>query len=173
MASEDSRNRDGFRRSQWVSFEEWNDALAEVRKGPHRPSAHVVPVVVVPAVHTDPTASEEPLQIAQDMRTGRRLDDRELGLDLPTQFRAPLPEDRNGEAALAVDEPDDPLLETWPFLLIDRTGHVVTSPPTLGTGYDDFGSAGYSVFPANSQLQLRDHSRSGQIRGDVPRDFLP
>jgi hypothetical protein len=84
-------------------------------------------MVVVPAVHTDPTASEELLQILQDMRARRCLDDRELRLDLPTELRTPLPENRNGEAALAVDEPDDPLLESWPFLLIDRTGHVVTS----------------------------------------------
>ena len=84
-------------------------------------------MVVVPAVHTDPTTSEELLQILQHVRARRRLDDRELRLDLPTELRTPLPEDRNGEAALAVDEPDDPLLESWPFLLIDRTGHIVTS----------------------------------------------
>ena len=55
------------------------------------------------------------------------MNDRELRLDLPAELRTPLPEHRNGEAALAVDEADDPLLEPWPFLLIDRTGHVVTS----------------------------------------------
>ena len=84
-------------------------------------------MVVAPAVHTDPTASEELLKVVQDMRTRRRLHDHELGLDLPAELRTPLPEDRNREAALAVDEADDPLLEPWPFLLIDRTGHVVTS----------------------------------------------
>jgi len=84
-------------------------------------------MVVVPAVHTDPTASEELLEVVQDVRARRRLNDHELGLDLPPELRTPLPEDRNGEAAFAVDEADDPLLEPWPFLLIDRTGHVVTS----------------------------------------------
>jgi len=37
-----------------------------------------------------------------------------------------VPKDRNTETALAVDEADDPLLETWPFLLIVRTGWIFT-----------------------------------------------
>jgi hypothetical protein len=35
--------------------------------------------------------------------------------------------ERNRKAALAVDEADDPLLEPWPFLLIDRTGRIFTA----------------------------------------------
>ena len=30
-------------------------------------------------------------------------------------------------STFAVDEADDPLLDTWPFLLIDRTGRIVTA----------------------------------------------
>ena len=43
-------------------------------------------VVVTPAIDTDPTASEELLQLTQDMRTRRCLDDRELGLDFQPSF---------------------------------------------------------------------------------------
>jgi hypothetical protein len=110
-----------------VLFEERNDAGAQILEGPHRPSPHVVVMVVVPAVDADPTASEELLQLMQNVRTRRRLHDCELWLDLPTEPGTRLPENRHREAALAVDKPDDPLLESWPFLLIDRTGHVVTS----------------------------------------------
>jgi hypothetical protein len=37
------------------------------------------------------------------------------------------PNDRDREAAFAIDEADDPLLDTWPFLLIARTGRIVTA----------------------------------------------
>ena len=135
---------------------------------------HVVSVIVVPAVDADPTTPEELLQLFQNVRTRRRLDDRELRLDLPAEPRAALPKDRHRKAAFAVNEPDHPLLEAWPFLLIVRTGHIVTStPPTVCRRSDSFGSAGYSGFPAYSQLQLRDRSRNGQIRDGVSRDFLP
>ena len=84
-------------------------------------------MVVAPAIDTDMTTFEILLQVVKDMRTRRCLDDGELRLDLPTEARAPLPKDRHREAAFSVYEPDDPLLEAWPFLLIDRTGHIVTS----------------------------------------------
>ncbi len=61
------------------------------------------------------------------MHAPRSLDHAEVGLDLPTQTTTAVPEDRNTEAAFAVDEADDPLLETWPFLLIGRTGRIVTA----------------------------------------------
>ena len=41
------------------------------------------------------------------------------------------------ERNFAVDEADDPLLEPWPFLLIARTGRVVTGHGrTLQRGWD-------------------------------------
>ena len=100
------------------------------------------------------------------------LGDGELVLDLPAEEAPGIAHDRDRETAFAVDEADDPLLETWPFLLIDRTGHIVTSivDCTLTRATDNFGSAGYSVFPAYSQLLLRDRSRNGQTRsGVMPR----
>jgi hypothetical protein len=60
--------------------------------------------------------------------SGRRgLGDRELVLDLPAEEAPGIAHDRDREAAFAVDEADDPLLETWPFLLIARTGRIVTA----------------------------------------------
>ena len=155
-----------FRRSQWVSFEERNDAPLEVDERPHGPSPHVMSMVVMPAVDTDVTAPEVLLQVLQNMRAWRCLDDDELRLNLPTEARTSLPKDRHREAAFSVNEPDDPLLEAWPFLLIVRTGHIVTSTAdtTVSRRTDSFGSTGYSGFPAYSQLQLRNHFRSGQIR---------
>jgi len=56
---------------------------------------------------------------------------------LPTYAARVVAEDRNAEAAFAVDEADDPLRETWPFLLIVRTGRIFTSHAgTPRTGCD-------------------------------------
>jgi hypothetical protein len=89
-------------------------------------------MVVVPAINADLTTSERLLQLLQYMRTWRRLDDCELRLNLPAEARASLPKDRHREATFSVNEPDDPLLEAWPFLLIVRTGHIVTSTISHG-----------------------------------------
>ena len=117
----------GFRRSQWVRFEKRNDPVHQVGKRSDVETPEILPMVVVPAVETDTAASEEVLQLVQDMHTPLSLDHRELGLDLPPQATRAVPEDRNAEAPLAVDEADDPLLGTWPFLLIVRAGRIVTA----------------------------------------------
>ena len=66
---------------------------------------------------------------------GRRLGHRELVLDLPAESTTRIAYHRDREAALTVDEADDPLLDTWPFLLIVRTGRIFTAHRrTLGTG---------------------------------------
>jgi len=36
-------------------------------------------------------------------------------------------EEHHAEATFTVDKADDPLRETWPFLLIVRTGRIVTA----------------------------------------------
>jgi len=66
-------------------------------------------VVVVSAIDIDRPTSEETLQLVQNLHTLRSLNDRELGLDLPAESTRSIPEDRNAEAPLAVDEADDPL----------------------------------------------------------------
>ena len=88
---------------------------------------NVPSVVVVSMVDTDTPATEVLLQLMQDRRTRRRLHHGELGLALPAEARRALPKDRHAETAFAVNEPDDPLLDPWPFLLIVRTGHAVTA----------------------------------------------
>ena len=117
----------GFRRSQWVRFEKRNDAVHQVGKRSDVETPEILPMVVVPAVDADTAASEEVLQLVQDMHAPLPLHHRELGLDLPSQATRAVPEDRNTEAPLAVDKADDPLLGTWPFLLIARTGRIVTT----------------------------------------------
>ena len=66
-------------------------------------------MIVVPAVDVDRPASEELLQHVQNLHAPLSLHDRELGLDLPAESARSVPEDRNAEASLAVDEADDPL----------------------------------------------------------------
>jgi hypothetical protein len=87
-------------------------------------------MVFTTSVATDVAASEEPLQLVQYLHAPRSLDDAEVGLHLPAQTTRCVPEDRHAEAAFAVDEADDPLLESWPFLLIGRTGRIVTAHVT-------------------------------------------
>ena len=122
-------------RSQWMCFEKRNDRPDEVTERPDAVAVQVFPVVVVASVAADVAASEEPLQLVQDMHAPRSLDHAEVRLYLPAESTALVPEDRNTEAAFAVDEADDPLLESWPFLLIGRTDRIVTvhaAHPTKG-----------------------------------------
>jgi hypothetical protein len=99
----------------------------EVIEGPDVVAVQVFPMVVVRAIPAHTSTSEEPPQLMQYLHTPRSLDHGELRLDLPAEVTRWVPEDRNAEAALAVDEADDPLLESWPFLLIGRTGRIVTA----------------------------------------------
>ena len=115
-----------LRRSQWVSFEKRNDAADKGIERPDRVPVQILPMVVVPTVATDVAALEEPLQLMQDLHAPRSLNHGEARLDLPAETTRAIPEDRHAEASFAVDEADDPLLETWPFLLIARTSRFVT-----------------------------------------------
>jgi hypothetical protein len=112
-----------------MCFEKRNDRPDEITKGPDAVSVQVFPVVIVTSVAADVTAFEEPLQLVQYVHAPRSLDHAEVGLNLPAETTTVVPEDRNTEAAFAVDKADDPLLETWPFLLIGRTGRIVTAHP--------------------------------------------
>ena len=117
----------GLRGYQWVLFEEWNDPCCEVRQSLDGIPVHVFPVVVEAPIDRHGTASEELLQITQYVRAPSSLNHNELRLDLPTEPRRAIPEDRDREASFAVDEADDPLLESRPFLLIARTRRIVTA----------------------------------------------
>ena len=116
-----------------MCFEKRDDRPDEITVGPDAVAEQVFPVVIVTSVAADITAFEESLQFVQDMHAPRALNHAEVRLNLPTKTTASVSEDRNTEAAFAVDEADDPLLETWPFLLIGRTDRIVTAHVTHPT----------------------------------------
>src|SRR6266568_1998834 len=97
----------GLGHSQRVCFEERDDAPAQISVAADPEPEHVLRVVVVPAIATDRTTNEEALQLVQNLHTPTSLHDRELGLDLPAESARSIAEDRDTEAAFAVDEADD------------------------------------------------------------------
>ena len=84
--------------------------------------------------------------------------------DLPAEEAPGVAHDRDRETAFAVDEADDPLLEPLAFLLIARTGRVVTG---MAAPYCEGGTAstaGYSLgFPAYSRLHFDASPRRGRL----------
>jgi hypothetical protein len=124
-------------RDQWMVFEKRNDAVLQIREPPHHIPAKRFSIVVMPIESTDLTASEVLLQQQETLHAPLRLHDREGRLNLPAEPTRSIAENRHAEASFAVDEADDPLCETWPFLLIVRTGRIITVPATtLRTGCD-------------------------------------
>ena len=121
-------------------------------------------MVVVSDALDDRAAAEE---LPEELDRGSRrcgLRDRELVLDLPAERTGRVAHHRYREAALAVDEADDPLLETRPFLLIARTGRIVTvHANTLSRECDRTSTAGCSGVPAYSQLHSVPHGTEGQL----------
>ena len=117
-----------LRGDQWVLFEERHDHRYQVAASLHGEAKQRVAMVVVAPVLDDLAAPEHLLEEFERRPRRRRLGDRELVLDLPAEEAPWVAHDRDREAALAVDEADDPLLEPWPFLLIARTGRIVTVP---------------------------------------------
>lgn len=112
-------------------------------------------IIVARLIDIDTPASEKRLQVMKHMNAPLSLNHRKARLTLPADSVCSIPKDRNAEASFAVDEADSPLLESWPFLLIFRTGRIVTDhASTLIGGYDIFGTAGFSDVPAFSQLQF-------------------
>ncbi len=113
-------------------------------------------VVVVTLVRIDATHFEEPLKFLESGHAPCALDDDKSVKHLiagPVAFPAPpvrLPDEADGEASFSVYKTNNPAELDQPFLLVVRTRHVVTSvnAPSDGTG-----SAGYSGFPAYSQMR--------------------
>ena len=126
-----------LRGDQWVRFEERNHDLDQLPPPLHGEAQERVAMVVVAPVLDDLPAPEHLLEEFERRPRRRRLGDRELVLDLPAEEAPGIAHDRDRETAFAVDEADDPLLEPWPFLLIARTGRVVTGHGrTLARGWD-------------------------------------
>ena len=105
------------------------------------------------------------------------LNHREGWLDLPTKPRGLIPEDRNTEATFAVDEADDPLRETWPFLLIVRTGRIFTfhvSTQSSGCDMNEYRRilGVSSIWPASHARSLKHGAIPGHVfRGVYLRHF--
>ena len=116
-----------LRRSQWVRFEKRNDRSDEITEGSDAVAVQILSRVIVATIATDMAAIEEPLQLVQNLHASRSLHHAEVRLHLPTEPTAVIAENRDAEASFAVNEADDPLLESWPFLLIGRTGRIVTA----------------------------------------------
>jgi hypothetical protein len=149
-------------RSQWMCFEKRNDRPDEITEGPDAVSVQVFPMIIVASVTADMAAFEVLLQFMQHVHAPGSLNHTEVRLNLPTETTALVPEDRNTEAAFAVDEADDPLLEPWPFLLIARTDGLSLG---MAAPYCEGGTAstaGYSGFPAYSRLHSTRHRIEGQ-----------
>jgi hypothetical protein len=109
-----------------VFFEERNNAELQICDGPHRKTVHCFSVIIVPIISTDLSAPEKPPQEIQHLHALLSLHHCECRLNLPTSATRVISKDWNTEAAFAVDKADDPLRETWPFLLIVRTGWLFT-----------------------------------------------
>jgi len=83
-------------------------------------------MVVMPSVAIDLPATKDCRQELESRQAPFALDNNESRLHLPSQPHAAVLLDGTAEAALAVDKADDPLLDSWPFLLIARTRRIVT-----------------------------------------------
>jgi hypothetical protein len=108
-------------------FEERDHSAHQVTPTLHGEAAEWRAVACWSELLDDSTAPEEVDEDLECVSARTKLCDGELGLDLPTQPTQMVRDERYRKAALAVDEADDPLLEPWPFLLIDRTGRIVTA----------------------------------------------
>jgi hypothetical protein len=120
-----------FSGSERTFSEERNDKLHQVASTLHGEAQQRMPVVVVPRLLHDPSTTEN---VSDDLQCGsrwRRLDNCELVLDLPAELTGRVADHRDREASFTVDKADDPLLGTWPFLLIVRTGRIVTAHVTV------------------------------------------
>ena len=99
-------------RSQWMHFEERNDDLAQMPLVPHVVDEEIFAMIVVPPVAIDVSASEEVLHHFEDVDASFTLHNCKAGLTLPSDRHHRIAIDRGAEAALTVDEADDPLLKT-------------------------------------------------------------
>ena len=118
-----------LRSSQSVLLEERNDDIPEVSVPLDAVPEHVLAVVIVPGVSKDPPTSEEVDELFEDVATRRSLRDRELRPHLPSERHPVASVDGTAEAALAINESDDPSDGSESFLLVFRTSHVVTALP--------------------------------------------
>ena len=127
-----------LRRSQWVLLKEWDNRVAQVPESRDAVSIQIFPVVVVPTIDGNSSATEELDHLLQDIPTRCTLYDREGRLDLPAEDHRTVPDDGAAEAAFSIDESHQPTYGGEPFLLVFRTPHIVTAAhgQTLRRGCD-------------------------------------
>jgi hypothetical protein len=155
----------GFSRDEWVFFEERNDHSRQIGELSYRVPAQSLVMIVASDMTSDLTTLEVSLQSMKHIDAPLSKNHDETRLNLPTEFGLVIPKERNTEATFAVDESDDPLRETWPFLLIVRTERIVTLHIATETdGCDALSTVGCSEFPAFGRL----HSARSLLRGAIP-----
>ena len=115
-----------LRGSQWMFFEEREDDAHQLTASLHGEAPQRRTVVVTTPVRDQPSDTEVLLKEPQRRQRWRTLRDRELVLNLPTEPAHSVAHHTDRETAFTVDKADDPLLESWSFLLIVRTTRVVT-----------------------------------------------
>ena len=111
---------------QWVLLEERDNYIPQISIPLYTVSKEILPVIVVAPIPKNLSASEEALQVFQNIFARRPLHHRELWAHLPSKGHHITPVDRATETALSIDEPDDPS-DAESFLLIVRTPHIVTA----------------------------------------------
>jgi hypothetical protein len=116
-----------LRGSQWVCLEERHHPFYEQFTPLHGEAEQDLLMIGWPALLNYVPAPEHLLQEFERRPRWLGLGDGEFVLDLPAEPTPGVPDHRDREAPFAVDKADDPLLSTWPFLLIDRTGRIVTA----------------------------------------------
>ncbi len=84
-------------------------------------------MIVVSAVAIDLSAIKMIADHLESMKTSLSLNHREPRLALSSHRHHRITVNRTAKAAFPVDEADDPLLKTWPFLLIVRTDRIFTA----------------------------------------------
>ncbi len=116
-----------FCRAEWISFKEQQNCFPEIVPLEDIVGEQVFFVVIVPGVAIDTSALEELSYELEGRNTSLSLHDYEPRLHLPSAGHAFVPLDWTAETTFTVDEADDPLLESWPFLLIVRTERIFTA----------------------------------------------
>jgi hypothetical protein len=146
-----------FRRSQWVLAEERNDRPRKIIPPADQVLSEIFLMVVVALVDEDPTDAEDRLQLLEtadasySLRYDKPMEDLVAGSVATTPQPARLPDKADGEASFSVHKTDHPAKRDQSFLLVFRTRHVVTMVNV--TSDVTRGSAGYSGFPAYSQMR--------------------
>ena len=142
-------------RSHVMLLEERNDRRDQVRPSSHHVAVQVFAVVIPPPIGDDTSHSEKRFELVETRDALRALRNRKLVSHLvagsvasaPRPIR--LPDEADGEAALSVYKTYNPAELNQPFLLVFCTRHIVTVSPT----WDGTRSAGFSGFPAYSQMR--------------------